>query len=214
MCDNPVRRPSARPRIVVELFLLVEGICTTKLYSIYRGSSAEILQVLQFGGLRDPDEIFIPTQFRLEPRLDVLGLPPPVSLTLEQNILDLLAPLLQRMQDKLGLGRRNDRIFRSLEDLHAPQSTPIHETPETIQRKNLTYQQRGVDLIHMTDRRPLLIHLRNLLIPPPDQPIQILTLELVRVLRKPPQIRDSIQRRRSGPLEFWRSISGWVGDRG
>jgi hypothetical protein len=45
--------------------------------------------------LVDPYQVLVPTQLSLQSRLDIFGLPPPMSLAFEQDILDLLSPFLQ-----------------------------------------------------------------------------------------------------------------------
>ena len=68
--------------LMCRALLLVESGCT----SISRHclvNTHYTFASLQLGGLRDPNQIFVPVQLRLKSSLDILGLPPPVSLTLE-----------------------------------------------------------------------------------------------------------------------------------
>ena len=79
--------------LICRVLLLVESSCTLRHCLV---NTRYAFASLQLGGLRDSNQIFIPAQFRLKSSLDILSLPPPVSLTLEQNVLDPLLPFFQR----------------------------------------------------------------------------------------------------------------------
>ena len=70
-----------------------------------------------YSGPPQAENVLIEPNLLLECRTDVLLLPPPVTLTSEDDVLDATTALLDGLDNALGLVRRYDGIFRALENL-------------------------------------------------------------------------------------------------
>ena len=114
------------------------------------------------------DEHRVEIELRVKRALDVLGLPEPVLLALEQEIADRNAARLQRGDHALRLVRRDDAILRSLEEDH-----------------------RRREPIGVVDRGALGVGLPVLWIRP-DQPVEVSGLEFVGVARERLEVADAV----------------------
>jgi hypothetical protein len=67
--------------------------------------------------LGQPKHILVPREFGLQSPLDIFRLPPSVALALEENVLDASAFLLDALDNRFRLGRRDNNIDGALQDL-------------------------------------------------------------------------------------------------